>query len=98
MREEDGIKYIYEACEKIKLHHDEHMEVYGKNNDERMSGMHETSSINNFTYGVGNRGCSVRIPIHVFNDGKGYLEDRRPASNMDPYLVCEILMSSTCTN
>jgi len=97
MREEGGIKYIYEACEKIKLYHDEHMKVYGKNNDERMSGMHETSSINNFTYGVGNRGCSVRIPIHVFNDGKGYLEDRRPASNMDPYLVCEILMRSSCT-
>lgn len=97
MREKDGINCIYEACEKLKLKHDEHMEVYGKHNDQRMSGMHETSSINNFTYGVGNRGCSVRIPIHVFNDSCGYLEDRRPASNLDPYLVCEILMRSTST-
>ena len=96
MRSVDGIEHIYKACEKMKLTHSDHMKVYGKYNDQRMSGVHETSSIDNFTYGVGNRGCSVRIPIHVFIDKCGYLEDRRPASNLDPYLVTEILMRTVC--
>ena len=91
-----GINYIYEACEKLKLKHNEHMVVYGKYNDQRLSGLHETSDINEFSYGVGNRGCSVRIPIQVFNDKKGYLEDRRPASNLDPYLVTKMLIQTVC--
>lgn len=96
MREEGGIKYIYEACEKLKLKHNEHINVYGEENYKRLSGKHETSSINDFSYGVGDRGCSIRIPINVYNDKCGYLEDRRPASNLDPYLVTEIMISTIC--
>lgn len=92
MRKKNGIKHIYNACEKLKLKHSEHMKVYGKHNEERLSGLHETANINTFSYGVGNRGCSIRIPINVYNNKCGYLEDRRPASNLDPYLVTEILI------
>ena len=52
-----------------------------------MTGLHETSSINDFSFGVANRGCSIRIPRDTAKNGKGYIEDRRPASNIDPYLV-----------
>lgn len=41
-----------------------------------------------FEYAVSDRGASQRIPVSTANDGwKGYLEDRRPASNADPYKV-----------
>lgn len=96
MREEAGLEHIYKACEKLALKHDDHIRVYGKYNGERLSGHHETSSMTAFSYGVGNRGCSIRIPINVFNDKSGYLEDRRPASNLDPYLVTEIMVRSVC--
>ena len=91
-----GVTAILDACEKLALTHTEHMKVYGKYNDQRLSGFHETSNINEYSYGVGNRGCSIRIPIQVFNDKKGYLEDRRPASNLDPYLVTKMLMNTVC--
>ena len=96
MRKPDGIKYIYEACNKLALRHEEHIKVYGVDNEKRLSGKCETSSINEFTFGVANRGSSIRIPLQVFNDGFGYLEDRRPAANLDPYLVTEILMRTIC--
>lgn len=94
MRQPQGIKYIYEACEKLKNTHQEHMMVYGKNNELRLTGIHETSSINDFSYGVANRGCSIRIPLQVANDGCGYLEDRRPASNLNPYLVTTAIVKT----
>lgn len=94
MREAGGKNKIIEACEKLERKHKEHMEVYGKYNEERLSGIHETSSINKFSWGISDRGCSVRIPLIVEKTGCGYLEDRRPASNMDPYLVTERLLST----
>jgi len=96
MREQNGITSIYEACNKLAEKHKEHMLVYGNNNNERLSGHHETSDINTFSYGVGDRSCSIRIPINVYNDKCGYLEDRRPGSNLDPYLVANILMNTIC--
>ena len=96
MRNENGIDFIYKACEKLKLKHNEHIEVYGKYNDQRLSGNFETSDLKSFSYGVGDRSCSVRIPINVYNDKFGYLEDRRPASNLDPYLVTQMLMKTIC--
>ena len=96
MREPNGIKYIYEACEKLALTHSSHMKVYGRYNDERLTGKHETSSINDFSWGISNRGKSIRIPLNVVNDTCGYLEDRRPAANLDPYLVCEAICASVC--
>jgi glutamine synthetase len=96
MREPNGIEEIKIACKKLSLTHKSHMEVYGKYNDQRMSGEHETSSIDKFSWGISNRGCSIRIPLNVANDKCGYLEDRRPGANLDPYLVCEKICSTVC--
>ena len=90
-----GIVVIMEAIDKLKLKHAEHMAMYGSGNDVRMTGTNETSSIHEFTSGVGNRAASIRIPIQVAADGKGYLEDRRPSSSMDPYQVSYMLLK-TC--
>jgi glutamine synthetase len=92
MREQGGINEIIETCKKLERTHKDHMKVYGKYNDERLTGFHETSSINDFSWGISNRGCSIRIPLNVNKDGCGYLEDRRPSANLDPYLVVEKLM------
>ncbi len=94
MRSPGGMRYIYEACEKLKTRHMKHLSVYGKNNDQRLTGNHETSDINNFSYGVGNRSCSIRIPQSVANDGYGYIEDRRPSANLNPYLVTSAIVST----
>ena len=59
----------------------------GKDNERRLTGLHETSSIHDFSAGVANRGCSIRIPRSCAEERKGYLEDRRPSSNCDPYQV-----------
>ena len=69
---------------------DEHIAVYGSCNDMRLTGLHETQAIDKFSYAVSDRGASIRIPVGTVQDGwKGYLEDRRPASNADPYRVVQ---------
>ncbi|CAG8613591.1 7989_t:CDS:2 [Ambispora leptoticha] len=95
MREEGGIKAIHEAIEKMAEKHADHIAVYGEDNDKRLTGHHETGHISQFSSGVANRGASIRIPRHVAAEGKGYLEDRRPASNIDPYRVTEIIVTSS---
>jgi glutamine synthetase len=95
MRAEGGLDAIIEACEKLSLKHMEHIAVYGEDNDKRLTGRHETGHINSFSYGIANRGASIRIPRHVGVQKKGYLEDRRPASNMDPYRVTDIIIRTT---
>ena len=97
MREKGGLKVIEDACEKLSKKHDEHIAVYGAHNEERLTGDHETQSISEFSYGVSDRGASIRIPMQTSNDGYGYLEDRRPSSNMDPYQACAILIETTCS-
>ena len=91
-----GIEYILEAIEKLKHNHDEHILQYGNNNKLRMTGKNETSDYYNFTSGQANRTCSVRIPNKVIIESKGYFEDRRPSSNMDPYLVTSLLFKTCC--
>lgn len=93
-----GIEVIKEACEKLRVKHKSHIEVYGLHNETRLTGKNETSSIDDFSWGISNRGCSIRIPLNVVNEGCGYLEDRRPASNLDPYLVTEIILRTVCMN
>ena len=99
MREEGGMKYIYEAIERLSNRHDFHIRMYdpneGEDNKRRLTGHHETSSIEKFSHGVANRGASVRIPRQCAEDGKGYLEDRRPSSNCDPYRVTEAIVRTT---
>jgi len=93
----DGLKnYIIPAIEKMRSKHKEHIDAYGEGNERRMTGAHETASIDQFTYGVANRGASVRIGNETAMDGKGYFEDRRPASNMDPYRVTSLIFKTTC--
>ena len=70
--------------------------MYGFGLDQRLTGLHETASIDEFTSGVANRGASVRIPRAVSEKGYGYLEDRRPGANCDPYLVCAAILKTTC--
>ena len=84
-----GSKEVYEKiCEALRPVAQEHIKVYGAFNDERLTGLHETASINDFSYGVSDRGASIRIPIMTVENGwKGWLEDRRPASNGDPYKI-----------
>lgn len=96
MREEGGYASILDACKSLEVRHKEHMIIYGEHNEERLTGLHETSSIDKFSFGEANRGCSVRIPLGVVKDKKGYLEDRRPASNMDPYLVTSKMIETIC--
>ena len=95
-RSEGGIKEIRYFMEKLENNHEEHIEVYGENNDKRLTGLHETSSCTHFSYGVGTRNTSVRIPTLVEKDGCGYFEDRRPAANCDPYQVTAIIFKTCC--
>jgi len=95
MRNEGGYTAIVKAIEKLGKRHKEHIKVYGIDNDQRMTGHHETADIGTFSYGVANRGASVRIPNLTKIDQKGYFEDRRPASNMDPYVVTSIIAETT---
>lgn len=96
MRALKGMAVIKEACEKLKKKHHAHIAVYGAGNEERLTGKHETCSIDEFRYGVSDRGASIRIPMATADAGRGYLEDRRPAANMDPYQVCAALLTTTC--
>jgi glutamine synthetase len=99
MREKGGMKYIIEACDKLSKVQDKHLEAYGgEENKKRLTGIHETASYKKFTYGVSDRGASVRIPLNVATDGFGYLEDRRPSSNIDPYRVITVLLDTICSN
>ena len=76
-----GLDWINEGIDKLSHKHKEHMEVYGNGNERRMTGEYETSSYDTFSSSVAGRGCSIRIPRHVYEEKKGYFEDRRPASN-----------------
>ena len=96
MREKGGLEVIEAACKKLSKKHEEHIAVYGSSNEERLTGLHETCSISDFRYGVSDRGASIRIPMGTANDGYGYLEDRRPSANMDPYEVCYALINTIC--
>ncbi len=92
MREEGGEEYFKAICETFGKFHNEHIAVYGSGNEMRLTGLHETQAIDKFSYGVSDRGASIRIPVGTAEKWKGYLEDRRPASNADPYrIVARIL-------
>jgi glutamine synthetase len=98
MRDEGGKELMTNICEAFGQNIKEHIEVYGAHNDQRLTGLHETQSIDKFSYGVSDRGASIRIPIGTLEDGwKGRLEDRRPASNADPYKVAAVIIKTTKT-
>ena len=92
---------IYEAIEKLSKNHMEHMEEYGEENEKRMSGEHETSKYDEFSFNKErpvDRGASVRVGYETIKNGRGYFEDRRPASTMDPYLVTSKIFETTVLN
>ena len=87
---------VIAACEALGKNAERHIEGYGFGIEGRLTGEHETAPYNEFSYGVSNRGASVRIPWQVEKDGKGYLEDRRPNANMDPYVVTRLIVDTCC--
>ena len=90
-----GLDYINSMMTKFAAKHQFHISLYG-NNEQRLTGHHETSSKDSFSFGPGNRAASIRIPTSTAaNKGKGYIEDRRPASDMDPYVVCAAILDTT---
>ncbi len=96
MRADGGIKAILAACEKFRPRAELHVKNYGSGIEDRLTGKHETASYKEFSFGTGNRGASIRIPLHVDQQGKGYLEDRRPCANCDPYIVARLIIETTC--
>jgi len=96
MRDSGDEAVFTKICEAFSGEIDRHISVYGADNDQRLTGAHETQAIDQFSYGVSDRGASIRIPVGTIEDGwKGRLEDRRPASNADPYKVAAAIIK-TC--
>jgi len=94
MREQGGEEYFKSIFKVFESRATEHIENYGSNNHLRLTGKHETQSIDKFSWGVSDRGASIRVPKSVGETWKGYLEDRRPASNANPYKVLQVISES----
>lgn len=90
-----GMEHFEELMKKMEEKHDTHIKLYGEDNDKRLTGNCETASMDKFTWGVGDRSASVRINGETAKAGAGYFEDRRPSSNMDPYVVSAAI-TDTC--
>ena len=98
LRDVGGKPYFEKLMAAFNTHRDEHIAVYGPDNHLRLTGLHETQSIDKFSYGIADRGASVRVPHSFVNAGyKGYLEDRRPNSAADPYLVASRILKTIST-
>jgi glutamine synthetase len=87
---------VVAACEALGARAQEHIKGYGAGIERRLTGLHETAPWTEFSYGVSNRGASVRIPWQVAREGKGYIEDRRPNANADPYIVAAMMTETIC--
>eukprot|EP00891_Asterochloris_glomerata_P000580 jgi/Astpho2/580/Aster-04434 len=94
-KEGTGWDAIKKQIAKLEKRHAVHIAAYGEGNERRLTGKHETSSMHDFSWGVANRGASIRVGRSVPVDKCGYYEDRRPASNLDPYTVCKLLVETT---
>ena len=95
MRQQGGYDVILKVCEAFGKVAKVHISEYGEDNEKRLTGAHETCSINQFKFAVADRGASIRIPRDAEKDGRGYMEDRRPGANCDPYRVTSIMMKTT---
>jgi len=94
MRSEGGKKYFDAIFKTFESRHLDHIKCYGSSNEMRLTGLHETQSIDKFSWGVSDRGASIRVPLSTSKDWVGYVEDRRPASNADPYRITFIIAES----
>ena len=98
MREQGGKDYFEKLMAAFDKFKNEHIAVYGPDNHLRLTGLHETQSIDKFNYGIANRGASIRIPHSFVNSGyKGYIEDRRPNSQADPYKIASRIVQTIAT-
>jgi len=98
MRTVGGKEYFEKLMAAFDKYKNEHIAVYGPDNHLRLTGLHETQSIDKFNYGVANRGASIRVPHSFVNNGyKGYLEDRRPNSQGDPYKIASRILQTIAT-
>ena len=87
MRTEGGEDYFNSLFSSLNARHLEHIKNYGSSNDLRLTGEYETQSIDKFSWGISDRGASIRVPQETAKNWKGYVEDRRPGSNADPYKI-----------
>ncbi|MFZ2160440.1 MAG: glutamine synthetase beta-grasp domain-containing protein [Bradyrhizobium sp.] len=95
MREVGGKDYFEKLMKAFELAREDHIAVYGPDNHLRLTGKHETASIHQFSYGIADRGASIRVPHSFVNNGyKGYLEDRRPNSQGDPYQIASRILKT----
>ena len=95
MREVGGKEYFEALMEAFETQREDHIAVYGPDNHMRLTGKHETASIHEFSYGIADRGASIRVPHSFANNGyKGYLEDRRPNSQGDPYQIASQILKT----
>jgi glutamine synthetase len=88
---------VEKACKALEAKWELHIKNYGAGIEERLTGLHETAPWNKFFYGISNRGASVRIPWQVAREGRGYIEDRRPNANADPYTVARLMTDTVCS-
>jgi len=94
MREEGGEEYFTAIFRTFDSRAKEHINNYGSDNHLRLTGKYETQSIDKFSWGISDRGASIRVPKTVGETWKGYLEDRRPGSNADPYKILRVISES----
>jgi len=98
LREVGGKDYFEALMGAFDKYKNEHIAVYGPDNHLRLTGLHETQSIDKFNYGLSNRGASIRMPVNFIKNGyKGYLEDRRPNSAGDPYKIASRILATIAT-
>lgn len=93
---ETGRKTIETYIERLREKHKEHIKDYGYGLSERLTGEHETCHIDDFRAGPSDRGASIRIPLQVEQKGYGYIEDRRPGANADPYVISARILEAIC--
>ena len=96
MRKKGGLDVMEKAMKNMERRHMAHVAVYGAGLEHRLTGIHETAPLEEFSHGVADRGRSIRIPQPVRVKGYGYFEDRRPGANADPYQVSEVLIETVC--
>jgi len=92
----ESLDACWNAIKRLEGKAAEHIAVYGDLIEMRLTGLHETCDFRTFRAGVSDRGASVRIPWHVAKAGKGYIEDRRPNANVDPYRACARMIDTVC--
>ena len=97
MRNEGNEEYFMALFNAFESRHEDHIRAYGSNNNLRLTGEYETQSIDKFSWGVSDRGASIRVPQDTAKEWKGYVEDRRPGSNADPYKIIREVVKSLNT-